>query len=39
MNASFIDNKVAKDMETDKLKKNADEIATLLGSVNRNWFK
>lgn len=39
MNASFSGNKEAKDSAVDKLKKNADEIATFLSSANPNWSK
>ena len=39
MNAAFGDNKEAKDAATDKLKKNAKEIAIFLSSANPNWPK
>ncbi len=39
MNASFAGNKDAKDAAVEKLKKNADEIATFLSSANPNWPK
>jgi dsDNA-binding SOS-regulon protein len=40
MNAVFTGNKEAKAIATDKMKKNADEIATFLSSANpKNWPK
>jgi hypothetical protein len=39
MNASYGDKKEAKDAATDKLKKNAEEIAVFLSSANPNWPK
>ncbi len=39
MNASYSENKDAKDSAVKKLKKNADEIATFLSSANPNWTK
>ncbi len=39
MNAAFSGNADAKNAAVDKLKKNADEIATFLSSANPNWPK
>ncbi len=39
MNADFGGNKEGKDSAANKLKKNADEIATFLSSANPNWPK